>query len=322
MRIQLQDTTAGCNSISCQKTPSKKLPFRDRIQLDQLPCGNLTDIRYMKATDLPPPVLLLQSNQKSLWSIDPITIWYNLLFFPSLSPVFSASDSTKTQWAIDSLQTCWKILANIWLFYSFQVCKFITSWQGSCILKDFGETLEIPSKFIIIPMRPRMLKSLKITLRRSKGLPRQLRNDWNWVTNGQDQKGHVDARDIESTHGAEISTTPWGHLWRAEQSVGSPWCQNMRSNSELQRIFIWNEDPQSLSYDVTSVLKGLHVFQPIQYKFLGQALRSDSKGPLQRHSLGAGDPNVISSAGYFCRQAYESVSQMVTRLACPRCISP
>ena len=71
----------------------------------------------------------------------------------------------------------------------------------------------------------------------------------------------------------------------------------MRSNSELQRIFIWNEDPQSLSYDVTSVLKGLHVFQPIQYKFLGQALRSDSKGPLQRHSLGARGPK----RHQFCR---------------------
>lgn len=170
-------------------------------------------------------------------------------------------------------------------------------------------------KFIIIPKRPRMLNSVRITLRRSKGLPRQLRNDWNWVTNGQDQKGHVDARDIESTHGAEISTTPWGHLWRAEQSVGSPWCQNMRSNSELQRIFIWNEDPQSLSYDVTSVLKWLHVFcfgltfiiypsAKAPCKLLGQALwslslmlRSDSKGLLQRHSLGAGGPK----RHQFCR---------------------
>ena len=126
------------------RTPSK-LPFPSQNPIDQLPCGNWQTLDTWKRLTFLLLFFFLQSNQKSLWSIDPITIWYYLLFFPSLSPVFSASDSTKTQWAIDSLQTCWKILANIQLFYSFQVCKIITSWQGSCIWKDFGETLEIPS---------------------------------------------------------------------------------------------------------------------------------------------------------------------------------
>ena len=143
-----------------------------------------------------------------------------------------------------------------------------------------------------------------------------------WGTGRQHQKPHVDARDVESAHGTQIGSTPgrvkrqhWTHLFMVNHVRDNDIASTMNEKNvfkvrmRLQSSKTWRAVCDTMLW----LPKSTGHFRVSQFIW-SQNIRALCGHVIQPQGA-TGHPNVINSAGYFCRQAYKSVSQMVTRLA-------